>query len=108
VIRPHPLYRREGADLHMDLPVSVPDAVLGAKVDAPTPDGTVSLTVHKGSISGTVLRLKGRGAVDPAKGRRGDLFARLVVTLPETVDAELERFAERWRKDRPYTPRRRG
>ncbi len=108
VIRPHPLYRREGHDLHMDLPVSVPDAVLGAKVDAPTPEGVVSLTVPKGSNSGTALRLKGRGAIDPGTGRRGDLFARLVVTLPETVDPELERFAQTWREKRPYTPRRKG
>jgi DnaJ-class molecular chaperone len=107
VIRPHPLYRREGDDLHMDLPVSVPDAILGAKVDAPTPDGVVSLTVPKGSNSGRTLRLKGRGAANPSTGRRGDLFARLIVTLPETTDSELEQFAERWRAERPYTPRRR-
>jgi DnaJ-class molecular chaperone len=107
-IRPHPVFRREGADLHMDLPVSVPDAVLGAKVDAPTPDGVVSLTVPKGSNAGSTMRLKGRGAIDPATHKRGDLFARLMVTLPETPDAELERFAERWRAERPYSPRRRG
>ena len=107
-IRPHPVFRREGADLHMDLPVSVPDAVLGAKVDAPTPDGVVSLTVPKGSNSGSTMRLKGRGAVDPTTGKRGDLFARVMIALPETPDPELERFAERWRTDRPYTPRRRG
>jgi DnaJ-class molecular chaperone len=107
VIRPHPLYRREGGDLHMDLPISVPDAVLGAKVSAPTPEGAVSLTVPKGSNSGGVLRLKGRGAVDPASGRRGDLLARLVVMLPDEPDPELTRFAEAWRKDRPYTPKRR-
>jgi DnaJ-class molecular chaperone len=107
-IRPHPLYRREGSDLHMDLPVSVPDAVLGAKVDAPTPEGVVSLTVPKGSNSGAMLRLKGRGAVDPGTGRRGDLFARLSVVLPDAPDPELERFAERWRKERPYTPKRKG
>ena len=108
VIRPHPLYRLQGYDLHMDLPVSVPDAVLGAKVDAPTPEGVVSLTVPKGSNSGTALRLKGRGAIDPGTGRRGDLFAHLMVTLPDAPDAELESFAERWRKDRPYAPRRKG
>jgi DnaJ-class molecular chaperone len=108
VIRPHPLYRREGADLHMDLPISIPDAVLGAKVEAPTPEGPVTLTVPKGSSSGAMLRLKGRGASDPQTGRRGDLFARLMLILPEGGDAELERFAETWRKERPYTPRRRG
>jgi DnaJ-class molecular chaperone len=108
VNRPHPIYRREGANLHMDLPVSVPDAVLGAKVQAPTPDGVVSLTVPKGSNSGSVMRLKGRGATDGPGGKRGDLFARLIVTLPDAPDPELERFAERWREERPYTPRRRG
>jgi DnaJ-class molecular chaperone len=106
-IRPHPAFRVEGADLHMDLPISVPDAVLGAKVDAPTPDGTVALTVPRHSNSGAVLRLRGRGGYDSAGGKRGDLFARLVITLPERVDAELERIAESWRKDRPYTPARR-
>ncbi len=107
-IRPHPVYRREGADLHMDLPVSIPDAILGAKVDAPTPEGTVSLTVHKHSNAGQTLRLKGRGAVDPATGKRGDLFAHLMLVLPEKADPELEHFAEAWRKDRPYAPRRKG
>jgi DnaJ-class molecular chaperone len=107
-IKPHPLYRIDGADLHMDLPVSVPDAVLGAKVEAPTPDGPVTLTVARHSNSGAVLRLKGRGAVDVQTGKRGDLFARLVVALPDPPDPELDRFAEIWRKDRPYTPRRKG
>lgn len=105
-VRPHPLYRREGADLFMDLPVTLYDAVLGAKVQTPTPDGEVSLTVAKGSTSGGVLRLKGRGAVEGATGRRGDLFAKVIVALPED-DAELAAFAETMRRDRPYTPRRR-
>ena len=105
-IRPHPLYRREGDTLHMDLPVSVPDAVLGGKVEAPTPDGPVTLTVPQGSNSGAQLRLKGRGFVN-AKGQRGDLLARLMVTLPDTVDAPLEKFAEQWRRERPYSPRKR-
>ena len=105
-IRKHPLYRTEGADLHMDLPVGVPDAVLGAKVDAPTPEGAVSLTVPKGSNSGSVLRLKGRGGVDPETGARGDLFAHLVVTLPEPQDEALVKLAEHWRAERPYVARR--
>ena len=108
VVRAHPLYRVEGADLYMDLPVSVPDAVLGAKIEAPTPEGAVTLTVPKGSNSGRRLRLKGRGAVDPASRKRGDLFAELVVTLPEAADAELETFCETWRRDRAYIPRRKG
>ena len=90
----------------MDLPISVPDAVLGGKVDAPTPDGPVTLTVPRGSNSGAQLRLKGRGFVN-ARGVRGDLLARLVVTLPEVVDPALDAFAEAWRKERPYSPKRR-
>jgi DnaJ-class molecular chaperone len=105
-LRPHPIFRAEGADLHMDLPITVPDAVLGAKVDAPTPEGTVSLTVPKGSNSGAKLRLKGRGAIDPQTGQRGDLFAHLVVTLPEPQDEALVKLAERWRDERPYVARR--
>jgi DnaJ-class molecular chaperone len=107
VVKPHPLYRREGADLHMDLPISVPDAVLGGKVQAPTPDGPVHLNVPRGSNSGATLRLKGRGAVDSRTKQRGDLFARLMVTLPDKPDRKLESFAEEWRRERPYTPKRR-
>lgn len=105
-LRPHPIWRRDGQNLMMDVPVSVPDAVLGGKVTVNTPDGPVAMTVNKGANSGQVLRLKGRGVPD-AKGKRGDLLARLVVTLPESVDPALERFAEEWREKRPYTPRRR-
>jgi DnaJ-class molecular chaperone len=107
-IRPHPVFRREGDTLVMDVPVSVPDAVLGGKVEASTPDGPVSLTIPKNSNSGRTLRLKGRGLFDARSGRRGDLLARLMVTLPETADPELEKFAEDWRKSRPYTPRRKS
>ena len=105
-VRPHPLFRREGNQLVMDLPVSVPDAVLGGKVEARTPDGPVTLSVPPGSNSGAALRLKGRGLTQPG-GKRGDLLAKLVVILPEVPDAELTRFAEAWRRDRPYTPKRR-
>lgn len=105
-IQPHPVFRREGEVLVMDVPVTVYDAVLGGKAEAPTPDGPVTLTIPKGANTGSRLRLKGRGLSD-SKGHRGDLFARLVVTLPDTVDSELEQIAETWRQKRPYTPRRR-
>ena len=105
VVRPHAIFRREGEALVMDLPVSIPDAVLGGKIEARTPDGAVTLTVPKGANSGQSLRLKGRGLSDP-RGKRGDLLARIVLMLPEKPDAELEAFAERWRKERPYTPKK--
>ena len=103
---PHPIFRREGDVLVMDLPVTAYDAVLGGKTEASTPDGPVTLTIPKGANTGTRLRLKGRGLAD-AHGRRGDLFARLVVTLPETPDPSLEGFAEIWKRERPYKPKRR-
>lgn len=105
VVRPHPMFRRDGDNLTMDVPVSVPDAVLGGKVTAPTPEGPVTLSVPKGSNSGSTLRLKGRGLPNP-RGARGDLLARLIVTLPDATDEALQSLAETWRAERPYTPRR--
>jgi DnaJ-class molecular chaperone len=106
-IAPHPVFKREGESLVMDLPVTFYDAVLGGKVEAPTPDGPVNVTVPKGSNTGARLRLKGRGLAD-AKGGRGDLFARLVVVLPDAPDAALEAFAEEQKTKRPYSPKRRS
>ncbi|HKP79042.1 MAG TPA: DnaJ C-terminal domain-containing protein [Phenylobacterium sp.] len=106
-VKPHPLYRREDDALIMDLPVTFYDAVLGGKVEAPTPDGPVNVSVPKGANTGTRLRLKGRGLSD-ARGHRGDLFARLVVTLPEGGDPALEAFAEEQKAKRPYSPKRRA
>lgn len=106
-IQPHPTFKREGDTLIMDLPVTFYDAVLGGKVEAPTPDGPVNITVPRGSNSGARLRLKGRGLAD-AKGHRGDLFARLVVTLPESPDPALQAFAEEQKAKRPYSPKRRA
>ena len=106
-IKPHPLYRVEGADLHMDLPITAPDAILGAKIDAPTPEGVVNLTVPAKANSGQTLRLKGRGGVDE-QGRRGDLFAHLVITLPDPPDEALIKFAQEWRDKRPYVAKKRS
>jgi DnaJ-class molecular chaperone len=105
-VAPHPVFRREDDHLVMDLPVTLYDAVLGGKVEAPTPDGPVNISVPKGSNTGARLRLKGRGLSD-AKGHRGDLFARLVVMLPEGPDAGLEAMAEEMKAKRPYSPKRR-
>jgi DnaJ-class molecular chaperone len=93
-IAPHPFYRREGDDIRMDLPVTLKEAVLGSKVKVPTPDGPVILTVPKGSSSGKVLRIKGRGFTD-RNGKRGDQLLNLEVSLPSS-DPELEAFAESW------------
>ena len=100
-IRPHPVFTRRGEDVHIELPISVPEAVLGANATVPTIDGPVRISVPAGSNSGRSLRLKGRGIARP-DGRRGDQYVRLLVILPETRDAELEQWASR----HPYDVRR--
>ena len=97
----HPVFTREGADLTMDQPVALYDAVLGGKVPVRTPEGTVSMTIPAGSSSGKVLRLKGRGAF--ADGKRGDLLAKLMITLPEDNDA-LTKLAQGVRDKGPMRP----
>ena len=97
----HPVFTRDGADLTMDQPVALYDAVLGGKVPVRTPEGTVSMTIPPGSSSGKVLRLKGRGAF--ADGKRGDLLARLMITLPEDA-AELAKLAQAARDTGPMRP----
>ena len=94
-IAPHPFYAREGNDIRLNLPETLKEAVLGAKVKVPTPDGAVMLTIPKGASSGKVLRLKGRGFTDK-NGKRGDQLVTVAVDLPE-ADGELEEFAQRWK-----------
>ena len=93
-VAPHPFYVRDGQDIRLTLPVTLKEAVLGAKVRVPTPEGPVMLTIPKGSSSGKVLRLKGRGFTDKT-GRRGDQLVVLSVDLPKN-DPELDKFAETW------------
>jgi len=104
-VRPHPRFRRKGNDIEIDLSVSLPEAVLGAKVPAPTVTGQVNVTVPPGANTGTVLRLKGRGV--PARGRHaaGDQLVRLQVMLPAKIDPDLERLVREWAADHSYDPR---
>ena len=92
---PHPFYRRTGADLELDLPVTFAEAVLGGKVPVPTPKGTVSLTVPPRSDTGTRLRLRGRGVAAHGGRDAGDLFAVLKL-VAGPVDAALEEFLRGW------------
>ena len=101
---PHPLFRREGETIRYDLPVTLAEAVLGAKVEAPTPAGPVMLTIPPGSNTGSILRLRGRGVVR-ADGSRGDCLVTLKVVLPPKPDRELEDFVRRWEAGRRYDPR---
>ena len=102
-IRPHAVYRREGRDIHIDLPITVGEAVLGGRVAVPTIDGSVQMSVPKGSSTGKTLRLKERGL--PGKGGRGDQFVHLQIMLPDKPDEALEAALRDWAADHPYDPR---
>lgn len=91
-VQPHRFFKREGDDVRLDLPVTLPEAVLGAKVKVPTVDGAVMLAVPAGSASGKVLRLKGKGFHGKA-GQRGDQLVTLMVDLPAD-DPDFRAFAE--------------
>jgi DnaJ-class molecular chaperone len=95
-IEPHPFFTSKGQDIHVELPVSLGEAVLGAKIEVPTIDGMVTLNVPKNSNTGTVLRLRGKGIPDRSSAKRGDQYVKLKIVLPETPDADLERFVKTW------------
>ena len=93
-VAPHPFFTRDGKDIRLNLPISLKEAVLGAKVKAPTPEGPVMLSVPKGASSGKVLRLKGRGFTDKS-GKRGDQLVTLSIEVP-AGDSSLEKFVAEW------------
>jgi curved DNA-binding protein len=86
-VRPHPLFRREGRDLYLDLPVSVREAILGAKVEVPTLAGRVTLSVPPGTDGGSKLRLRGKGVPHPSGRGAGDLYAVVQIKVPRDLDA---------------------
>ena len=102
-ILPHPYFSRQGDDIHLDLPVSLSEAVLGAKVQVPTPTGSVTMTLPKGANTGMKLRLKGKG-VPRRGGGHGDEYATLKVMLPPKPDPDLEAFVSKWQGG-AYNPR---
>jgi DnaJ-class molecular chaperone len=103
-VTPHPLFQRDGADLRLDLPVTLYEAVLGGKVRVPTLEGAVELAIPAGTNSGRTFRLKGRGF--PGKERKGDLLASVRIVLPEGHDHDLEELMRKWREAKPYDPRK--
>jgi DnaJ-class molecular chaperone len=103
-VAPHPLFTLEGNDVRLELPVTLYEAALGAKVRVPTLDKAVELTIPPWTSSGRTFRLKGKGF--PAKSGRGDLLATVRIVLPEQKDAELEALMNKWQADKPYDPRK--
>jgi DnaJ-class molecular chaperone len=104
-VKPHPQFRREGQDIHIELPVTLQEAVLGGTVEVPTIDGRVSMAIPKGSNTGTTLRLKGKGVMNAKTHLRGDQYVHLKVVLPSQKDEKLAEMVERWAKENPYKVR---
>jgi DnaJ-class molecular chaperone len=103
-VAPHPVFKREGDDIVVEVPITFDEAVLGGKIEVPTIGGRVSVTVPPGSNTGQTLRLKGRGIKRAAAA--GDQLVKLSVVLPERIDDDLKSFAETWREGHRYDPRR--
>src|SRR5258708_4310444 len=103
-IAPHSVFKVDGSDLRVDLPITLYEAVLGAKVRAPTLSGAVELSIPKNTSSGRTFRLKGKG-LPKAGGAAGDLFFTTRIMLPDGHDADLEALMRKWHDDHPYNPR---
>src|SRR5450631_706574 len=106
-IAPHPFFKVDGSDLRLDLPITLYEAVLGAKVRVPTLGSAVELSIPKNTSSGRTFRLKGKGLpkAGGTAGGTGDLFVTTRIILTDGNDSELEALMEKWRDGHPYNPR---
>jgi DnaJ-class molecular chaperone len=102
---PHPLFKAEGRDLRLDLPITLYEAVLGGKVRVPTLGGEVEMSIAPGMSGGRVLRLRGKGLPATADQAAGDLLATVRIVLPTAPDHELSELMRQWRERKPYDPR---
>jgi DnaJ-class molecular chaperone len=100
----HPVFTPDGADLRLELPITLYEAALGGKVRVPTLDGALELTIPSGTSSGRTFRLKGKGL--KSKGGAGDLLATVRIVLPEKSDDEFNELMRKWRDQSPYDPRK--
>jgi DnaJ-class molecular chaperone len=105
-VQPHAFFEARDNDIHIELPVTLAEAVLGGKVRVPTVGGPVMLNVPPGSNTGTSLRLKGRGLLDRKSGQRGDQYVKLKVVLPDEPDDKLKEFLQSWEGGRAHDPRK--
>jgi len=105
-VRPHPQFTRSGDDIALELPITIDEAVLGAKIEVPTISGRVQLALPKGTSSGRIFRLKGKGVRNAATGRTGDQLVSIRIVLPDKIDDQLAYFLSEWRQSHRYDPRR--
>ena len=105
-VQPHDVFKRDGHDVRIDLPITLNEAVLGGSVRTPTIGGAVMLKITPGSTTGKVMRLRGRGLLDRRTGKRGDQLVTLQVALPEEPDEKLKAFLQEWETGKAQDPRR--
>ncbi|NJL46626.1 MAG: DnaJ domain-containing protein [Leptolyngbyaceae cyanobacterium SM2_5_2] len=103
-LAPHPLFKLEGDSLVCEVPITPDEAVLGGKIDVPTPDGSVTINLPAGIKSGQTLRLRGKGWPNP-KGDRGDQLVKVVITPPTHLSVEEQQLYEKIRDSRLENPR---
>ena len=105
-VKPHPYFRREGTDLLIDVPITVSEAALGAKVEVPTlAEGPIMVTIPAGTSSGAKLRLRGKGVHDHKTGGRGDMYVVVKLMLPGKLDAGTRALFEQIAAAAPHNPR---
>lgn len=105
-VAPHPYFRREGNDLYIEVPVTISEAVSGAKIDVPTlADGTVTVTLPAGTSSGARLRLKGKGVESPRSKTRGDQYVTIKIVVPKEIDDRSRELLDEFSARNPLSPR---
>jgi DnaJ-class molecular chaperone len=105
-VRPHQYFKRVDDDIVLDLPITIDEAVLGAKIEVPTISGRVQLTLPKATSSGRVFRLKGKGVHNTTTGHTGDQLVSVRIVLPDEIDDKLSYFLSEWRQKNQYNPGR--
>lgn len=107
-VEPHAYFTRQDGDIHVEIPITLNEAVLGATIHVPTISGKVALKIPPGTNTGSALRLRGKGVVNQATKQPGDQYVKLKVVLPDPPDAELVKFMEQWAKTRSYDVRKKA
>ncbi len=105
-VRPHAKFKRLGNDILLELPISIDEAVLGGKIEVATISGRVALQIPKGTSSGRIFRLKGKGVRSTTDGAIGDQLVTIRIVMPETIDESLSYFMAEWRQRNRYDPGR--
>lgn len=104
-VRPHPFFERKGNDLHCQVPITLTEAVFGAKIEVPTIDGPITMTIPEGTQGGQTFRLKGKGVPYLKGAGRGDQYVSVQITLPRDLDPVSKELLRQFGERSPYNPR---